>query len=259
MDYRSIRLERDGAIARLELGRPEKLNSLNVEMRDELLDALEELRTDERVRCVILEAAGRAFCAGQDLNERTPVLEGVRVDLGDALDAGANRIVRLLASLPQPVICAVQGAAVGAGAGIALACDIVVAARSTRFDFSFLRIGLVPDAGVSWCLPRLLGPARASGMVLLAEAVTADEAERAGMIWKCVEDGELTSSVEAMAASLCQRSPTALRLAKQALRAASENGLDAQLDLEADFQREAGFSDEYRLSLMKFFRRRPPE
>lgn len=241
-------------IARITLNRPEKLNSITVPLRDELVAALERAEREENVRCIILTGAGRAFCAGQDLGERKPVLEGEHVDLGETLEAGVNRIVRRLCDLPKPVVCAVNGVAAGAGANIALACDIVVAARSASFIQSFMRLGLIPDGGGTWNLPRLVGLARATGMAMLARPVSAEDAESWGLIWQSVEDAQLSTVVDGIAGELVTRSPEALALAKQALRSAMANTLDQQLDLERDLQRKAGFTQAYREALAAFFK-----
>ncbi|MFC4352043.1 enoyl-CoA hydratase-related protein [Fodinicurvata halophila] len=241
-------------VTRITLNRPKKLNSITVQLRDELVAALERAGHEENVRCIILTGAGRAFCAGQDLGERRPVLEGEAVDLGETLEAGVNRIVRGIRDLPKPVVCAVNGVAAGAGANIALACDIVVAARSASFIQSFMRLGLIPDGGGTWSLPRLVGSARATGMVMLARPVSAEDAESWGLIWQKVEDAQLECVVSGIAGELVTRSPDALALAKQALHVSTANTLDQQLDLERDLQRKAGFTEAYREALAAFFK-----
>lgn len=241
-------------VARITLNRPEKLNSITVPLRNELIAALEQAGRHSDVRCIILTGAGRAFCAGQDLGERKPVLEGEEVDLGETLEVGVNRIVRQIRDVSKPVLCAVNGVAAGAGANIALACDIVVAANSASFIQSFMRLGLIPDGGGTWSLPRLAGPARAMGMVMLARPVNAEDAETWGLIWQSVEDAQLETAVDSIAKELVTRSPEALALAKQALRASMDNTLDQQLDIERDLQRKAGFTQAYREALAAFFK-----
>lgn len=241
-------------VARITLNRPEKLNSITVPLRNELIAVLEKAGRHSDVRCIILTGSGRAFCAGQDLGERKPVLEGEEVDLGETLDAGVNRIVRQIRDVPKPVLCAVNGVAAGAGANIALACDIVVAANSASFIQSFIRLGLIPDGGGTWSLPRLAGPARAMGMVMLARPVNAEDAENWGLIWQSVEDTQLETVVDSIAKELVTRSPEALALAKRALSSSIDNTLDQQLDLERDLQRKAGFTQAYREALAAFFK-----
>lgn len=247
-----LKVDRNGDIVRLTLNRPDKLNSLTVELAAELVTALEAIMSDRNIRCIVLSGAGRAFCAGQDLNERRPVIEGERIDLGDALTAGVNRIVRLIRALPQPVIAAVRGAAAGAGANLALACDIVVAGHSAKFIQSFSKLGLIPDGGGTWILPRKVGLARATGMVLLGEPVSGETAADWGLVWRCVTDEALDETAMQVARDLAARSPHANRLSKRALHASAANTLDAQLDLECDLQREAGFTEEYRAAVAKF-------
>src|SRR5687767_1649106 len=197
MTYESIKFERADGIARITLDRPDRLNSFTRAMHGELRDALASLG-DARV--VVLTGAGRGFCAGQDLNDRAVSAEGHPVDLGVTVETCWNPLVRSLTSLAQPVIARVNGVAAGAGANIALACDIVVAARSAKFIQSFSAIGLIPDSGGTWVLPRLVGQARALGLALTGEALPADQAEAWGLIWKAVDDEKLDAEVNALAA-----------------------------------------------------------
>lgn len=254
--YETIRFQAADGITRITLDRPEKLNSFTAVMRAELIDALSRVADDPTVRCLLLDGAGRAFSAGQDLDEREPVVRGERIDLGDQLETGFNRIVRSIRSLPVPVVCAVRGAAAGAGANLALACDIVLAARSARFIQTFSHIGLIPDGGGSWVLPRLAGMAKAKGLALLGEPVDGEEAERLGLVWKCVDDDALDDVAMEIARSLAKRSQHALSMTKHALQAAMSNDLDTQLDLERDLQRQAGFTPEYRQAVTDFLARR---
>src|SRR3954468_11025450 len=202
MDYETIVFE-PGPVARITLNRPDRLNSFTVQMHSELRDALENLGN---ARVVVLTGAGRGFCAGQDLNDRA-VGAGKAVDLGDTVEQCWNPLVRTLTSLPQPLICRVNGVAAGAGANIALACDIVVAARSAKFIQSFSAIGLIPDSGGTWILPRLVGHARAIGLALTGDPLPAEKAEEWGMIWKAVEDDVLDAEVDAIATKLAALPP----------------------------------------------------
>src|SRR5438132_6499865 len=197
-DYETILFERSEAIARITLSRPDRLNSFTAQMHEEVRDALANLG-DARV--LILTGAGRGFCAGQDLNDRA-VAPGEAVDLGKTVQACWNPLIRTLTSLPQPVIARVNGVAAGAGANIAIACDIVIAARSARFIQSFSAIGLIPDSGGTWALPRLVGQARAIGLSLTGEPLPAEKAEQWGMIWNAVDDGALDAEVDGIAKRL---------------------------------------------------------
>src|SRR6476620_7743607 len=194
MAYETIDFKADGPVARITLNRPDRLNSFTAQMHGELRDALANL---SEARVVVLTGAGRGFCAGQDLNDRA-VAPGEAVDLGTTVEGSWNPLVRALAALPQPVIAVVNGVAAGAGASVAMACDIVIAARSAKFIQSFAAIGLVPDTGGSWHLVRHLGQARAMGLALTGEPLSAEQAAEWGLIWKCVEDDDLDSTVDAL-------------------------------------------------------------
>jgi 2-(1,2-epoxy-1,2-dihydrophenyl)acetyl-CoA isomerase len=253
----TVRVEKSDGVASLTLNRPDKLNAFNAEMHEALAGALEDAASDARIRAVLLTGAGRGFCAGQDLAVRRAAIEsGAKLDLGEGLERYYNPLVRRLRALPKPVICAVNGVAAGAGANVALACDIVIAARSASFVQSFANIGLVPDAGGSWVLPRLVGEARARALLLLGERVSAEEAASWGMIWRVVEDGALIDEAWALARRLARAPTRALGLAKRALLASAVNSLDAQLDLERDLQREAGAGEDYREGITAFLEKR---
>jgi 2-(1,2-epoxy-1,2-dihydrophenyl)acetyl-CoA isomerase len=252
-----IESTRDG-IARLTLNRPAQLNSLTSALCAALQDALGRAAADPAVRCVLLTGSGRAFCAGQDLADIGLDSDHPR-QLDDILDHDINPVVRLMRSMDKPVVCAVNGVAAGAGANIALAGDIVVAAASARFIQAFRRIGLIPDGGGTWLLPRLAGDARALGMCLLGEPVDAATAERWGMIWKCFADDEaFEAGVESICRSLAEGPGLALALTKRALRQSGGHSLDAQLDLERDLQRSAGQSQDYLEGVSAFFDKRTP-
>src|SRR5277367_3090216 len=199
MSFETILFETDGAIARLTLNRPDKLNSFNVQMHSEIKQALSRLSASD-ARVLVLTGAGRAFCAGQDLADRAP--GSASFDAGESLDKNYNPLVLALHNLPMPVIAAVNGVAAGAGANIALACDLVIAARSASFVQAFSKLGLVPDSGGTWSLPRLVGNARALGLTLLGDKLPAEQAAAWGMIWQCVDDAEFPAAVEAMAQRL---------------------------------------------------------
>jgi 2-(1,2-epoxy-1,2-dihydrophenyl)acetyl-CoA isomerase len=210
------------------------------------------------VRAVLLTGAGRGFCAGQDLSERN-VAADAPIDLSVSLGSHYNPLVRRLRELPKPVVCAVNGVAAGAGANIALACDLVIAARSASFVQSFARLGLVPDSGGTWLLPRLLGQARAMGLALLGEKLPAEQAQEWGLIWKAVDDDELMPFARQMATALAEGPTRGYGLLKKAFNASWGNSLDAQLDLERDLQREAGLTQDYREGVAAFMQKRKPE
>jgi len=254
MAYETIDFKADSAVARITLNRPDRLNSFTVQMHEELREALANLG-DATV--LVLTGAGRGFCAGQDLNDRA-VAPGQTVDLGDTVDQCWNPLIRTLTSLQQPVIARVNGVAAGAGANIALACDIVVAARSAAFIQAFCKIGLVPDSGGTYFLPRLVGAARAMGLAMLGDKLTAEQAAQWGLIWKAVDDAEFPATVDALAAQLAQAPTRGLAAIKRALYASAENALPAQLDLERDLQRELGNSDDYREGVAAFLDKRAP-
>ncbi len=254
MKYESILLERNGPIARITLNRPDRLNSFTAAMHGELRDALGNLG-DARV--IVLTGAGRGFCAGQDLNDRT-VEPGEKVDLGETVERDWNPLIRTLTALPQPVIARVNGVAAGAGAHIALACDLVVAAKSARFIQSFSANGLIPDSGGSWHLPRLVGPARALGLALTGDPLSAEKAADWGLIWKCVEDDVLDEEVDSLAAKLAALPPVGLAAIKQLIRSTWTRSLDEELDLQAGEMRRLGFTDDYREGVAAFLEKRAP-
>ena len=254
-----ILVSRKAGILSLTLNRPDKLNAFNPEMHKLLRDALEEARDEAAVRAVLLTGSGRGFCAGQDLSERNVSADAAPIDLSVSLGSNYNPLVRRLRALPKPVVCAVNGVAAGAGANIALACDIVLAARSASFVQSFSKLGLVPDSGGTYFLPRLVGSARAMGLALLAERLSADEAERWGLIWKAVDDDRLVEEATSIARALAAGPTKGYGLIKKALHASAGNSLDAQLDLERDLQRDAGFSEDYREGVAAFMQKRKPQ
>ena len=222
-----VLVDRAQAYWTITLNRPDKLNAFNAAMHAGLQEALREAEADPACRALILTGAGRAFCAGQDLDERMVPEGGTPPDLGATIEAGYNPLIRRLRALPIPIVAAVNGVAAGAGANVALACDIVLAARSARFIQAFAKIGLIPDSGGTWLLPRLVGSARARALALLAEPVTAEQAEAWGMIWRCVEDERLMPDATALARQLAEGPTFGLGLIKQALERSSGNTLVA--------------------------------
>lgn len=252
MAYQTIDFKADGPVARLTLDRPDRLNSFTALMHEEVRDALAHLG---EARVLVLTGAGRGFCAGQDLNDRA-VTPGEAVDLGETVERDWNPLIRTLAALPQPVIARVNGVAAGAGANIALACDIVVAARSAKFIQSFSALGLIPDSGGSWHLPRLVGQARALGLALTGEPLPAERAAEWGLIWKCVEDDALDAEVDALAAKLASLPPLGLAAIKSIIRTSGSRTLDEELDLQRDEMRRLGFTQDYREGVAAFLEKR---
>jgi len=259
MTYESILLQSAGGIARVTLNRPERLNSFTAKMHEELRDALAMVRADTSARVLLLTGAGRGFCAGQDLSDRAVAPGDAPVDLGASIEANYRPLVLALQSFPMPVVCAVNGVAAGAGANIALSCDLVVAAKSASFIQAFCKIGLIPDSGGTYFLPRLVGTARAMGLALLGDKLSAQQAADWGLIWKCVEDAELVSTVDALLAQLAQAPTRGLVATRRALHASSHATLEAQLDFERDLQRELGDSTDYREGVAAFLAKRAPQ
>lgn len=258
MDFETVILEIAGGSAKLTLNRPDRLNSFTVQMHDEVSRALEAVsKSDARV--LVLTGAGRGFCAGQDLSDRAVAPGGDGVDLGESLEKRYNPLIRRLTAFEMPVICAVNGVAAGAGANIALACDIVIAAKSAKFIQSFANIGLIPDGGGTWTLPRLAGQARAMGLALTGEPLTAERAEAWGLIWKCVDDAQLGAEVDALAAKFAAASTKGLAATKKLIRESGARTLDAQLELERDAQRALGRTADYKEGLAAFMEKRAPK
>jgi 2-(1,2-epoxy-1,2-dihydrophenyl)acetyl-CoA isomerase len=254
MTYNDLILEFDADVAVLTLNRPDKLNSLTWAMHQELKTALDEIES-RGVRAMLLTGAGRGFCAGQDLAD----LDLSRPEtIVDTLEVNYNPLVERLKGLPLPVVCAVNGVAAGAGANIALACDIVLAARSASFLQAFSRIGLVPDSGGTWVLTRTLGEARAKGLAMLAEPLLAETAESWGLIWKVFDDDQLMAEARSLSQRLASQATGALGLIKQAVHAAPGNSFSAQLALEADLQRTTAVSEDFREGVAAFVEKRKP-
>ena len=253
----TILVDNRGAWRVLTLNRPDRINAFTAEMHRALAAALDDAAADHGCRAVLLTAAGRGFCAGQDLSE-VAVTDGTAPDLGPTIEPFYNPLVRRIRALQMPVVCAVNGTAAGAGANIALACDIVLAARSAKFIQSFAKIGLVPDSGGTWLLPHLVGDARARGLALLGEPLSADTAAAWGLIWRAVDDDKLRGEAETLTARLASEPTQGFALTKQALAHAATNTLDAQLDLERDLQRKAGRTPDYAEGVNAFIGKRVP-
>ena len=261
MDYKNILFTVEAGIARLTLNRPDKLNSFTGEMHAELRDALDCVQEDKFVRVLVLTGVGRAFCAGQDLADpdmaRTP--SGGMPDIGNVVEKNYKPLVLRLQNLRVPTIAAVNGIAAGAGASVALACDLVVASKSASFLQAFSKIGLVPDTGGTWFLPQRVGMARAMGLALLAEKLPAEKAAEWGLIWAAVEDAEFVASVDRLATQLSSAPTKALVRTRQALHAAPGHTLEQQLSFEGSFMRELGWSPDYAEGVAAFMEKRAPK
>lgn len=251
-----------GAVRTLSLNRPAALNSFTTELHAELMAVLESAAGDDSVRCVVLTGAGRAFCAGQDLSDPAvapdPTPGAAPKDLGHVISTYYAPLVARLRSMPVPVVAAVNGVAAGAGANLALCCDLVVAGRSASFIQAFTKIGLVPDTGGTWLLPRLVGSARALGIALLGDKLPAEEAARIGLIWQCVDDAALADTAAALAAKLATMPTRALVATRQAMAAAQDMDLNTALSEESRIQREMGNANDYREGVEAFRAKRAP-
>jgi 2-(1,2-epoxy-1,2-dihydrophenyl)acetyl-CoA isomerase len=248
----------DRSTLRVTLNRPDKLNAFNAGMHRGLAAAMARAESDPGVRCVLVTGAGRGFCAGADLTGRDLKAEGP-IDLGETLEASYNPLIRRMRALEKPIVCAVNGVAAGAGANFALACDLVLAARSASFIQAFVKIGLVPDCGGTWFLPRLAGMQRAMALAMTGERLSAEDAERWGIVWRVVDDDKLLPEAAAVAASLADGPTHSLGLIKRAMYASADNTLSAQLDLERDLQREIGKGGDYREGVAAFLEKRKPD
>jgi 2-(1,2-epoxy-1,2-dihydrophenyl)acetyl-CoA isomerase len=257
MSYETILFEIESGIARLTLNRPDKLNSFNTQMHGEVRQALAAIPGSD-ARVLVLTGAGRGFCAGQDLGDRAVAPGAQGVDLGESLENRYNPLVLALHNLPMPVIGAINGVAAGAGANIALACDIVIAARSANFVQAFAKLGLIPDSGGTWFLPRLVGDARAMGLALLGNKLPAEQAAAWGLIWQCVDDAELAGTVDALARQFAVAPTRGLAATKSALRRSWQHSFKEQLELERDMQRELGRSGDYAEGVAAFTEKRAP-
>jgi 2-(1,2-epoxy-1,2-dihydrophenyl)acetyl-CoA isomerase len=259
MSYQNILFDLTDGVARLTLNRPDRLNSFNVDMHAEVREVLQRVRDDAACRVLVLTGAGRGFCAGQDLGDRAVSPAGGATDLGESIELRYKPLILALRSLPKPVIAAVNGVAAGAGANIALACDLVIAARSASFIQSFSKLGLIPDSGGTWTLPRLVGQARAIGLAFLGDKLSAEQAAQWGLIWRCVDDAELPAVVDQLARQLAVAPTRGLARTKEAIYTSGERTLAQQLDLERDYQRELGFSADYAEGVAAFTEKRAPQ
>lgn len=257
-EYQHIQLALEDGLAVLTLNRPDRLNSFNTEMHAEVKDAFARIKEPGAARCLIITGNGRGFCAGQDLSDRSVAASDQMPDLAESVENNYNPLIRTITSLEMPVLCAVNGVAAGAGANIALACDIVFAARSASFIQSFNKLGLIPDSGGTWHLPRLVGQARALSLCLLGEKVKADDAQSMGMIYKVLDDDTLLDEVTVLGKQLAKAPTKGLALIKRSIRVSYNNTLDQQLDLERDLQGQAGRTDDYREGVDAFMNKRAP-
>ncbi len=253
-----VLIERLAGYTVLTLNRPDRLNAFNDAQHLALHEALDEAAGNAACRAVVITGAGRGFCAGQDLGDRDPSKMSAPPDLGDTLERFYNPLIRRIRALDKPVIAAVNGVAAGAGANIALGCDLVIAARSAKFIQSFCKVGLVPDSGGSWLLPQLVGEARAKALAMTGQPLSAEEAVSWGLIWRVVDDGELMNTAHSVARDLAAAPTYGLGLTKRAFHAAHDNSLDEQLDLERDLQRQAGRSADYAEGVSAFLEKRAP-
>ncbi len=258
MDYQNIIAEEKNGVGYLTFNRPKALNSFNVDMHREVAEVLNQWTKNPDVRCVVISGEGRGFCAGQDLGDRVVDPNAEAPDLGYSIETYYNPLIKMIVNMPKPVICAVNGVAAGAGANIALACDLVIAAKSANFVQAFCRLGLVPDSAGTWFLPRAVGHARAMGLALLGDKLPAETAKEWGMIWDVVEDAELKAKVTELAERLAKQPTFGLSLIKKAIHQSSNNTFDEHMLLERDLQRIAGRSEDYREGVQAFMNKREP-
>ena len=258
MTYANILYSNDGGIARITMNRPDKLNAFNDALHADIRDALGRVKADASVRVLLLTGAGRAFCSGQDLADRAVRPGFEPVDIGASIERNYKPLVLALRALPMPVVAAVNGVAAGAGANVALACDIVIAARSASFIQAFCKIGLIPDAGGTHSLPRLVGTARAMALAMLGDKLTAEQAAAWGLIWRCVDDSEFAATVEALLKHLAGAPTSALAATKRALQLSARNTMEAQLDVERDLQQEMGRTADFQEGVAAFGEKRAP-
>ncbi|HKJ17261.1 MAG TPA: 2-(1,2-epoxy-1,2-dihydrophenyl)acetyl-CoA isomerase PaaG [Xanthomonadales bacterium] len=258
MSFETIETSVENGVFTLALNRPESLNSFTTQMHDEVREAMQQVTNDPEIRCLLLTGNGRGFCAGQDLNDRAVTADDGPPDLGESVEKNYNPLIRSIMNLPKPVVCAVNGVAAGAGASIALACDIVLAARSASFIQVFSKIGLVPDSGGTWNLPRAVGLPRAKGLALLGDKLPAEKAEAWGMIWQCVDDEELMNEARRLTEYLATQPTRGLGRIKQLVNASTARDLDEELEHERQAMQELGQSDDYAEGVAAFMEKRKP-
>jgi 2-(1,2-epoxy-1,2-dihydrophenyl)acetyl-CoA isomerase len=257
--YQTIVLEKSNGVAKVTLNRPDKLNSFNVQMHEELQSALDDIATDGESRCVLLTGAGRGFCAGQDLGDRAVSSDQTAPDLGMSVEKFYNPLIRRLTNLKMPVICALNGVAAGAGASVVMACDIVIAARSASFILSFAKVGLVPDSGSSWHFARAIGLPRAKAMAMLGTKIKAEQAEQWGLIYQVVDNEALESTSTEMAAHLAKQPTEALANIKELVHTAFDYSLNEQLERERKAMQHLGRSHDYKEGVASFMEKREPK
>ncbi len=258
MVFETIIYQIDNGVGILSLNRPTTLNSFNSQMHEEVKVAIKDARTNVSVRCLIITGEGRGFCAGQDLSDRAARVSDDGPNLGDSIEKYYNPLIRAIMNMEKPVICAVNGVAAGAGASIALACDIVVAARSAKFVQVFSKIGLVPDSGGTFNLPRALGLPRAKALALLGDKLSAEQAQQWGMIWQCVDDDVLMEEAISIAKRLACAPSQGLAMTKKLLNESFSNSLEQQIELEKEAMRWLGKTDDYQESVSAFMEKRQP-
>ena len=258
MTFENILFSFSDGVASITLNRPDKLNSFTSAMHEEVKEAMEYVRTKDGARVLLLTGAGRGFCAGQDLGDRAISPDGEGMDLGASIERYYSPLVLALQALPVPVVCAVNGVAAGAGVNIALACDLVIAKQSANFIQSFAKLGLMPDTGGTYFLPRLVGTARAMGLALLGDKLSAQQAEDWGLIWRCLPDERFAEEVNALVERLAASPTRGLARTKQAIYASGQATLEQQLAMERDGMRELGFTSDYREGVQAFLAKRTP-
>jgi len=258
MSYETIRLDINDGVAKLTLNRPDKLNSFTLLMHKEVADAINRVEEHKSVRALLITGSGNAFCAGQDLSERKVSRGETPVDLGASIEKNYAPLIERLTTLPMPVVCGLNGVAAGAGVSIALAADIVIAAKSAKFVLSFSKLGLIPDSGASWVLPRMIGQARALGLALTGDPISAQQAEAYGLIWRSVEDDEYLVEIDKIMSQFSQAPTRGLSETKQLIRSAFSFSLKQQMVLEMKKMRELGFSTDYQEGVSSFLQKRKP-